>query len=658
MKQLAAWWGGAWLLVAGSSALLGGCAHSSDWSAYGRTALGDRHSPLTQINRSNVSQLKVAWRFHTGETEPELHVDAPTSLEATPLVIDGTMYLSTPLGRVFALDPIHGTQRWVFDPKVDRKQWFGDYTNRGVSYWRDPQAAKGAPCSERIFVATIDDRLIALDAASGTPCVDFGDHGTVRLVEGLRNAPAYSEEYEQTSPPAIIDGLVVVGSAVADNGRIDAASGEVRAFDARTGARRWTWDPVPQDLKDPAYSSWGGPNGHRTGAANAWSVLAADPERHLVFAPTGSPSVDYFGGERLGDNRYANSIVALDSRTGRLVWHFQTVHHDLWDYDNASPPALVTVRRDGREVPAVLQATKTGQLFVLDRQTGSPLFPVEEHPVPGSDVPGEQAWPTQPRNTVLPSLSLERVTPEDAWGPTPEARAQCAEWIRSLRDEGPFTPPGLQGTLVLPSNVGGAHWGGVAFDPERQLAIVPTNRIAAVITLLPRDSEEARTHEGAKRGERIGLEYAQMRGTPYVLKRQLLITGAGPCTPPPFGELVAVDLKTGKLAWRTPLGTTAGLDKAGLKTPPSVRGTINLGGAITTAGGLVFIGATTDAKLHAYDVETGHELWNAELPATGKATPMTFMGADGKQYVVISAGGDGKVAPFGQSDEVIAFTLP
>ena len=651
------------LVIFAGLSLLGSCARypagnvaipAGDWPAYGRTALGDRHSPLTQITPGNAAQLEVAWRFHTGETAPQFATRAPSALEVTPLVIAGTMYASTPLGRVFALDPLTGVQRWSYDPRVDRTIRFGDFNNRGVSYWRDP-APDAARCAARIFLASIDSRLIALDAATGVPCPNFGNNGAVSLLDGLRNAPNRPDEYEQTSPPAVINGLVIVGSAVADNNRIDAASGEVRAFDARTGLRRWTWHPVPQDPADPGFRTWIGPMAHRSGAANAWSVIAADPARDLVFIPTSSPSVDYYGGERKGQNLYANSIVALRAATGRVVWHFQTIHHDLWDYDNAAPPALVTIERGGARIPAVLQATKSGQLFVLHRETGKPLFPVEERAVPASDVAGEEAHPTQPISAGLPPLSPQRITAADIWGVTPADSADCAARVASLRNDGPFTPPSLRGSVNFPANVGGAHWGGLSYDRDRQIVVVPTNRIAAVITLVPRAAYESSQAE--TRGERIGLEYAMMRGTPYVLKREVLTSSKGSfCTRPPLGSLSGISLRTGRELWSVPLGTPEGLEKLGLPTSPYLTGAINLGGPITTASGLTFIGATTDAYFRAYETATGRELWKAKLPAGGKATPMTFLGADGRQYVVIAAGGDGKV--FGKSDEIIAFSLP
>jgi quinoprotein glucose dehydrogenase len=635
-------------------------AETDGWAAYGHDALGSRFSPLAQIDRRNVSRLQVAWVYHTGEMG-ERGTQGKSSFEATPLVVDGMMYLSTALGRVIALDPETGAERWVFDPRVDRGAHYGDFASRGVSAWVDRQARPGETCRRRIVFATIDARLMEVDAADGKPCAGFGQGGTVDLKAGLRNAPHWATEYEETSPPAVVNGVVVVGSAVADNNRVDEASGEVRGFDARTGALRWSWDPVPQDPADSAYATWAGPQAHRTGAANAWSVVAADPARGLVFVPTGSPSPDYYGGERLGQNRYGNSVVALHAATGRLAWHFQTVHHDLWDFDNASPPALVTVRKDGRNVDVVLQATKTGMLYVLDRDTGRPVFPVEERPVPASDVPGEQAWPTQPFSSVEP-LSPHGMTLDDAWGPTPEARDACRRTMEGLRMEGIFTPPSLRGSLMLPSNIGGAHWGGVAYDPARRIAIVPVNRLAAIVQLIPRAQMDSMRHADRGGEARIAVadwEYSEMSGTPFGMRRRIFLSDQGlPCTRPPWGMLVAVSLDTGRKLWEVPLGDLRGaMPPAARAAMPDGAGSPNLGGAIVTAGGLVFVAATADHTVRAFDVETGRELWHADLPASAKATPMTFrLSRTGRQFVVVAAGGDGGF--FGKGDALVAFALP
>ncbi len=627
--------------------LAAGASPDADWPNYGRTPGGDRHSPLAQIDRDNVGRLELAWEYKTGEAA--IKTGNPTALEATPLAIGGRLYLSTPLGQVIALDPVTGQQIWARDMEVKRERGFGDWVSRGVSYWSDAKAATPKACDRRVIVATIDARLAALDSQSGELCPGFGNRGVVDLVAGLRNQQSYGDEYEQTSPPAIIGDLIVVGSAIADNNSNVGATGEVRAFDARSGALRWTWYPVPQDPADPGYATWKGSAGIRTGGANTWSIIAADPKRGLVFLPTTSPATDYYGGTRLGDNRYANSVVALHAATGKIAWHFQTVHHDLWDYDNAAPPALITLP-NGKD--AVLQATKTAQLFVLDRDSGAPLFPVEERAVPRSDVAGEETSPTQPLSAL--STGFRTFTEKDVWGATPEDLAECRARFAALRYEGPFTPPSERGTVMLPANFGGAHWGGVAYDSGRGIVVVPNNRLAAVVTLIPREKWSKQT---LTQGERVGKEFTDMQGTPYVMQRETWLSSKrSPCTAPPFGNLTAISLKDGKTLWDVPLGTDEGLDKIGLPKLPANSGMVNLGGAFTTVSGLVFIGSTLDAQVRAFDVETGRELWKYKLPAGGKATPMTYLGADGRQYVVISAGGDGKV--WGKADSVMAFALP
>ena len=619
-----------------------------EWPAYGRDAEGTRYSPAAQIKRENVRQLRQAWSIRTGDLMAGSNAGR---FEAVPIFVDGTLFISTPLGNVLALDPETGAERWRFDAKLSLDADYGDFASRGVSTWVDRRLGRSAVCRRRIFVAPVDARLIALDAATGKPCRDFGNAGQVDLTVGLRNPPAYKGEYEVTSPPAIFGDLVIVGSAVGDNFRADAPSGVVRAFDARTGAQKWTWDPIPRDSSERGYDTWQGPVAHQTGAANAWSLISVDAKRGLIFVPVGSASPDFFGGERLGANLFANSVVALHATTGKVAWHFQAVHHDLWDYDIPSQPVLITVRRTGAgpAVDAVVVTTKMGHVFVLDRATGTPIFPVEERPVPASDVPGEKAWPTQPFPVLPVPLTPARLAPDDAFGLTPEDRAQCRAKIASARSEGIFTPPSLRGTIIYPGNIGGSNWGGAAWDPTRKLLVTPTNNLAFAVTLIPRDSM------AAARRAAPGSEISPQRGTPYGMKREVLFSPSGvPCNPPPWGLLKAVSLSDGAKQWESPLGYIPAL-----KDVPNGKswGSINLGGAMITAAGLVFASGGFDSELHAFDIENGRELWQAKLPAGGNAMPMTYRTARGKQYVVISAGGHDRLrTPLG--DYVVAFALP
>ena len=608
-----------------------------------------------RITPQNISRLQVAWTYRTGEAGDRFATSKPASLEATPLVVDGSMYIGTPLGRVIALDPVTGQERWVFDPKIARNIPYGDFASRGVSTWLDEAAPPDSPCRRRIYAATAQAQLIALDARDGEPCRAFGSNGIVDLKVGLRIPPFEPQAYSITSPPLAVNGVVITGSSIGDNSRPDPASGEVRGFDARTGRLRWTWDPIPQDASDPAYAQWRGAMAHKGGGANAWSRLVADAERDLVFVPTGSAAPDYYGVLRLGNNRYANSIVALRATTGRLVWAFQTVHHDLWDYDNASPPALVTVRRNGVAVAAVVQTTKTGMMFVLERDTGRPVFPVEERPVPASDIPEEQTSRTQPFTSLTPPLSPHRFAANEVWGITSADRDACRAAIAPLRNEGIFTPPSTRGTLLMPSRIGGVNWGGVAIDQSRQTAVVAVNRIAEMVQLIPRegfDLQRARAEEQPRLGD--DFEYNMMRGTPYVVRRRLLLAPSRlPCTPPPFGALVAIDLSTGRKKWETPLGSMTSVLAPDIATiTKSEWGSVNLGGPVATSGGVIVIGAALDRRLHAYDTQTGRELWHGELPASAKATPMTYTLSSSVEYVAVAVGGGGA---WGVGDYVIAF---
>jgi quinoprotein glucose dehydrogenase len=620
----------------------------ADWPVYGGNAAGTRYSPLTEIRRENVAHLKVAWTLHTGDvSKGDNSTGWKTAFEATPILIDGTLYFPTPLGRVFAVDPESGQVRWRFDTKLDLSIGYSESTSRGVATWRDPAREAQAPCGRRLFYATLDARLFALDARTGDPCKDFGDEGRVDLKRDVGDPQPW--EYVVTSPPAVIHDLVVVGSGIADNQRTNAPCGVMRAFDARSGALRWVFDPIPRDPADPASRTWEGESARHTGAANAWSILSVDEERDLVFAPTSSPSPDYYGGERLGENRWADSVVALRGSTGAVVWAFQTVHHDLWDYDVPAQPVLTSVRRDGHDVPAVVQATKTGYLFVLNRETGEPLFPVQEQPVPASDVPGERTSPTQPEPALPPPLVPQGLRPEEAFGLTPWDRGRCRDKIAALRSEGMYTPPSLKGTVLFPGIAGGTNWGSLAVDPDRGLALVNTTRIAFQARLIPRVQFEQERAQGS--GDHT-LEFAPQAGTPYGMVRGPLLSPFGvPCNPPPWGTLAAVDLTSGQVRWQVTLGDLLPIPiHFGVGSP-------NLGGPMVTAGGVVFIGAAMDDYLRAFDVETGAELWKGRLPAGGQATPMTYrLRPDGRQFVVIAAGGHGKLGTK-LGDALVAFTL-
>ena len=605
---------------------------------------GTHHSSLADITPANVTSLEVAWVYHTGDVGDGKDGAAATAFEATPLMVDGRLYLSTPASRVVALDAETGAEIWTFDPGLDRTAQ-SMITSRGVATWLDPSLADGEPCRRRVFLAALDARLFALDGTTGERCGDFGDRGEVDLGAGVDRIEGRREDYQQTAPPAVVGDVVVVGSKISDSKVVDAPSGVVRAFDARTGAQRWSWEPLPGvgglDERGDFLPA---------GAANTWATITADAERDLVFVPTGSASPDHWGGFRPGDNLYANSLVALRASTGERVWHFQMVHHDLWDYDLPAPPALVTVRRDGRDVPAVAQATKMGYIFILDRETGEPLFPVEERPVPASDVPGEVVSPTQPVPLLPRPLAPQGLTPDEVWGLTPLDRLACRRQVEALRSDGPFTPPSLRGSVVAPGFIGGMEWGGVAFDPVSGLLVTNTNRLATLTTLIPAGDVKS---VGYDAGARVSV--ARQAPAPYAVKRGVLLSPLGiPCTAPPWGMLHAVDTRTGDVRWEVPLGTSRDLTKVPV---PFDWGSINLGGPVIS-GGLVFIGASMDRRLRAYDLATGALAWEHDLPASAQATPLTYRArVGGRQYVVIAAGGHGGLHS-SLGDSVVAFALP
>jgi len=639
-------------LLAMAASVVAFAQEVGDWAHYGGDEFGQRYSPLSEIDRNNVKRLEEVWVHHTGELGEGFARADRLAFEATPILIDATLYFTTPTNIVIALDAATGVESWRYDARIDRGKRYSESTSRGVSAWREPYPKAAGVCTLRLFFGTLDARLIAIDGRTGKPCRDFGVRGEVDLKAGIRIRDP--DDYLVTSPPAVFRDLVIVGSAIGDNRAVDIERGVVRAFNARTGELRWSWDPIPMQSSDPVSREWNATAAARTGGANAWGVMSVDPARGMVFVPTGSASPDFYGGERLGPNRYANSLVALDAATGKIAWHQQLVHHDLWDYDIAAQPVLVDLVRDGRNVAAVVQATKMGLLFVLDRESGASVFDIRERPVPRSSIPGEHTWPTQPFPVLPPPLvSHGRVKPEDAWGLTFWDRGKCRALIGKLKSEGIYTPPSVEGTILYPSYVGGTNWGSIAFDSERQWAVVPVSQLPMVVTLIKTDD----VRPMARSGDYPESEFALQTGTPYGMRREALLSPFGlPCTPPPWGSLSTVDLRSGEIKWQVPLGSTR--DLAPFFVPSRTLGTPNLGGPIVTAGGLIFIGAAMDNYLRAFDIETGKELWKGRLPSGGQATPMTYRaGARNRQFVVIAAGGHGGLRT-DRGDAVVAYALP
>ncbi|MBL9097791.1 MAG: pyrroloquinoline quinone-dependent dehydrogenase [Alphaproteobacteria bacterium] len=633
------------LLVALSSART---LAANDWEHVGGDAGGQRFSEARELTRENVAGLEVAWTISTGELK-DWGARRGWKFQTTPILFEGNLVFCTTLNDVVAVDPGSGRTVWRFDANLPDIEPAGNgYACRGVTAWRDPVATPGAACASRIFTGTNDYRLIALDAATGRPCIGFGDAGRIKLDPGV--PLVHAGEFQITSPPVVARGVVLVGSAIGDGVRVAAPSGKVRAFDARTGVPRWTFDPVPRDPADPARASWGAGSDDRTGHANVWSLMSADEARGLFFVPTSSPSVDHYGGTRPGENRYANSVVALDAVSGKVVWHFQTVHHDLWDYDVAAQPSLVVLRRDGKEQHAVVQPTKMGLIFTLDRATGTPVFDVEERPVPKGDVPGEWYSPTQPFPVAPRMLVPAKLKADDAWGVTFLDRWACQSAIAGVRNQGIYTPPSLQGSLLYPFISGGVNWGSASFDRSRQTLYVLTNNASGFVQLIPRADVPPRNEMDV-----FNDGIASQTGTPYVLKRSLLASPLGaPCNPPPWGQIHAIDMTTGAVKWERPLGTLEDVVPFGDLWLP--HGSGNLGGPIGTATGLIFVAATMDNYLRALDADTGRELWKGRLPAGGQATPMTYVWK-GRQYVVVAAGGHDVIGTT-RGDTIIAFALP
>lgn len=617
-----------------------------EWPAYGGAPGGGHYSRAEQIDRNNVANLRQVWTHRSGDyrtgaqdlaegAEPGSLASRPTSFMATPIMVRGMLYYCTPFNRVFALNPASGEEQWMFDPEVSAGA--AHVSNcRGVASWVDP-ADSDAVCGHRILFGTLDSRLLAVDGRTGKRCMDFGAAGEVDLKAGLTEHEEF--EYAVTSAPAIVGDLVVTGAYVVDGHRTSVPSGVVRAYNVRTGELEWAWNPVhpdrPQRNADGSFVA---------GTTNVWSTISVDERQGLIIVPTGNSAPDYYGGHREGHlDYYSSSVVALHAQTGEVAWHYQTVHHDIWDFDVPAQPTLVDVTVDGRTRPAVVQVTKMGLTFVLDVETGQPLHPVEERPVPQEGaVPGEYLSPTQPFPVRPEPLHQLGISPDDAWGFTFWDEGDCRDQLEALTTGPIYTPPTARGTVMYPGYLGGNNWGAPAVDPDRQIMIANTKHFPFVVRLVERKDCEAQV-------------FWQQEGTPYCATTAPLVSSLGaPCTKPPWATLAAVDLAAGDILWQVPIGNLRNMVPWPFHN--LIRGVLEMGGPMVTAGGLVFLGATSDGYLRAHDIESGDVLWEAVLPSSGNAVPMTYV-YDDRQYVVVAAGGH-FMSPALASDALVAFALP
>ena len=630
--------------IVNANPALGGDVPPAEWHQYGRTPFGQRYSPLSDINTENVSSLKVAWQYRTGDVKLPEDV-AETTYQVTPLKVGDTLYLCTPHNWAIAIDARTGEEKWKYDPNVGLNPDRQHQTCRGVTWYVSATVPAGQPCAERVYLPTSAARLIALDAATGSVCTGFADQGVLRLETGMPYNPA--GYYYSTSPPVAVAGKLIVGGAVNDNFSIESPSGVIRAFDAETGALIWNWDSGNPDETTPL------PPGrtYTANSPNSWSVFSYDEGLGMVYIPLGNQVPDQLGmGRSENVERFSSSIVALDMNTGQLRWVRQTVHHDLWDMDVPAQPVLLDITgQDGTSVPALVGPTKQGDIYVLDRRSGEPIIPVTEVPAPGGAIAEDFTAPTQPVSDL--TLMPDPLEEADMWGITLFDQLACRIQFRSLRYEGRYTPPSLEGTIVYPGNFGTFNWGSVAVDPEREVMfgmptyLAFTSRLVPRSEIPPKGEDEKASEQGLNRNE--GAPYGVVMG-PFLSPLQI------PCQAPPWGYITGVDLRTGKIAYKRRNGTV--YDMTPLPLPLEV-GVPGIGGAMITKGGVAFLGATVDNFLRAYDLTTGRKLWEARLPAGGQATPMSYATSDGKQYVVMVAGGHGSVGTK-PGDYVIAYTLP
>jgi len=621
-------------------------AAEKDWTAYGGTSAGNRYSRLDQITPTNVGLLQTAWTFHTGDIRGK---DDPveTTYEVTPLKIGNSVYLCTPHDFVFALDAETGAEQWRFDPKIDQpaRESTQHLTCRGMSYFDGTARAAGAACARRLFLPTVDGRLIALDAETGKPCTGFGGpDGTVDLWRNMPNVVKGS--YYSTSPPVVTDHLVVIGGAVNDNVSVKEPSGVVRAFDVITGALVWNFDSLNPKATTPIAAD----ATYRENSPNSWSISSYDAKLGLIYVPMGNQPPDQFGGNRSGEaEKYSASVVALNAETGAVEWVFQTTHHDLWDMDVPAQPEIVDLTIKGENVPALVITTKQGELFVLDRRTGKPVLPVTETPAPQTDISDEHSALTQPVSAL--SFNPVPLTEASMWGLTMFDELACRISFRSLRYEGRYTPPSLKGSIIYPGNFGAFNWGGVAIDPDRQIVFAMPVYLAFTSTLIPRPNATDRVV--TKAGEPA---FNENFGAPYAAKMGAFLSPLGlPCQAPPWGYVAGADLTTGKIAYRHVNGTVRDLSPVPL---PLKLGVPGIGGPMLTKGGVAFLSGTLDYFIRAYDVTNGNQLWESRLPAGGQATPMTYWSnASNRQFVIVVAGGHGSTGTKA-GDAIIAYALP
>ncbi len=617
-----------------------------DWAHWGNTTAGNRFAALDQINKGNIDQLQVAWTFRTGDIPQSTGAGAED--QNTPLQIGDTVYTCTAYGKVFALDADTGAQRWKFDPQGTAPNW---QRCRGLGYSdasATPTAEQPSACTKRLFLPTGDARLIALNAETGQPCEEFGNKGTVDLTTDMGEVkPGY---YQQTSTPLVAGDVVIIGGRVADNYSTGEPPGVVRAYDVRSGELVWAWDPGnPNTTKRPPAGET-----YTRGTPNVWSAMSYDARLGLVYLPTGNATPDFFAGQRTEfDDKWSSSIVAIDVKTGQVRWHFQTTHHDLWDFDLPAQPLLYDVPDDkGGTQPALAQVTKQGEIFLLNRETGVPIARVEERPVPQGSVPGERYSPTQPFSVDMPSIGNQTLTESDMWGATPFDQLMCRIQFKGMRHEGVYTPPGMDRALQFPGSLGGMNWGSVSVDPNTNYMFVNDMRLGLANYMIPRDKIAA----GAS-GIEMGV--VPQEGTPFGAMRERFLSAAGiPCQKPPFGTMSAIDLKTHKLMWQVPVGTVQDTGPLGIRMHlPIPIGMPTLGASLATQSGLLFFAGTQDFYLRAFDTGNGNEIWKSRLPVGSQSGPMTYVSPKtGKQYILLTVGG-ARQSP-DRGDYVIAYALP